>query len=268
MGQSIALFIIDHGLGHEEKVKPTFLSLEFIVSLGMLIFFLEFFVCSMSYMEYRRGMRRSLMWPFQFMFLNICTVIFLGFSITAIIITEKQDTTNYYMCISIMTHLWVNILLSLLCFCGLNTYIKNASVRKRKRLISQNCPRSNYKKRKGESIQECTICCEEFKSKECIRQPKECTHKFHDNCLTPWLMNHNTCPNCRVEIFPIIEESISMMLSSDLEEPNDDELVVVVVAEFHNSEPRSISDNNYIDVQSEHDIQMSLTEQEPENITQ
>jgi hypothetical protein len=70
-----------------------------------------------------------------------------------------------------------------------------------------------------------------------------------------------------VEIFPIIEESISMMLSSDLEEPNDDELVFVV-AEFHNSEPRSISDNNYIDVQSEHDIQMSQTEQEPENSTQ
>ena len=27
-----------------------------------------------------------------------------------------------------------------------------------------------------------------------------CHHRFHDKCLSPWLINHPTCPYCRTEL--------------------------------------------------------------------
>lgn len=41
----------------------------------------------------------------------------------------------------------------------------------------------------------CTICLEEVTNK-----PYECGHVYHDKCIKKWLKEHNTCPNCRVNI--------------------------------------------------------------------
>lgn len=52
---------------------------------------------------------------------------------------------------------------------------------------------------KGESKTECTICLDEMKvGDEAVFLP--CKHWFHDECVTLWLKEHNTCPICRTPI--------------------------------------------------------------------
>ncbi len=50
------------------------------------------------------------------------------------------------------------------------------------------------------SIGECAICQEEFQRGETFI-PLPCNeirpHKFHKDCIKPWLRNKNTCPMCR-----------------------------------------------------------------------
>lgn len=43
----------------------------------------------------------------------------------------------------------------------------------------------------------CSICMEDFVVKEKVRELKLCRHRFHENCLWPWLRVHRTCPFCR-----------------------------------------------------------------------
>ena len=52
-------------------------------------------------------------------------------------------------------------------------------------------------------IGDCAICQEDFKIGE-VFVPLACNdihpHKFHKQCITPWLKSHNTCPTCRGSI--------------------------------------------------------------------
>ena len=45
----------------------------------------------------------------------------------------------------------------------------------------------------------CSICMEGYKKGDmvCWSQNLSCSHVFHTECLIPWLMHHNICPNCR-----------------------------------------------------------------------
>jgi E3 ubiquitin-protein ligase RNF115/126 len=43
---------------------------------------------------------------------------------------------------------------------------------------------------------QCTVCMEDFVLKESVRQ-LPCGHKFHDDCIIPWLEMHGSCPICR-----------------------------------------------------------------------
>lgn len=56
------------------------------------------------------------------------------------------------------------------------------------------------KNEKGEQeFPKCTICLMEItEGMDSILLP--CNHIFHDNCLTHWFKNHNTCPLCRFEL--------------------------------------------------------------------
>ncbi|KAL5313084.1 hypothetical protein ACEPPN_019511 [Leptodophora sp. 'Broadleaf-Isolate-01'] len=48
----------------------------------------------------------------------------------------------------------------------------------------------------------CSICVEDFAKGEDIRV-LPCNHKFHPNCIDPWLLNiSGTCPLCRVDLRP------------------------------------------------------------------
>jgi hypothetical protein len=49
------------------------------------------------------------------------------------------------------------------------------------------------------SCEKCCICLREFVVNQTLRLP--CNHKYHINCINPWLEIHNSCPLCRVE-FP------------------------------------------------------------------
>lgn len=46
----------------------------------------------------------------------------------------------------------------------------------------------------------CTICMEDIEINSTCKQIPVCNHKFHTQCIEPWLKNNKTCPNCREEI--------------------------------------------------------------------
>ena len=48
-------------------------------------------------------------------------------------------------------------------------------------------------------LDECSICLEKYKKNEKIIN-LNCSHSFHQNCLSKWLNNNNTCPQCRENI--------------------------------------------------------------------
>ena len=49
-------------------------------------------------------------------------------------------------------------------------------------------------------IKECSICIDDYKIGNIIRQLK-CSHTFHQVCIDTWLINNNLCPNCRVVVY-------------------------------------------------------------------
>ncbi|CAD7012529.1 unnamed protein product [Ceratitis capitata] len=45
----------------------------------------------------------------------------------------------------------------------------------------------------------CAICIEAYKPSDCIRV-LPCNHEFHKNCIDPWLIEHRTCPMCKLDV--------------------------------------------------------------------
>ncbi|KAL4713455.1 hypothetical protein ACJJTC_010440 [Scirpophaga incertulas] len=45
----------------------------------------------------------------------------------------------------------------------------------------------------------CAICIEPYKVAETLRS-LPCRHDFHKNCIDPWLLEHRTCPMCKMDI--------------------------------------------------------------------
>ncbi|KPJ20551.1 Protein goliath [Papilio xuthus] len=45
----------------------------------------------------------------------------------------------------------------------------------------------------------CAICIEPYKVSETLRS-LPCGHNFHKNCIDPWLLEHRTCPMCKMDI--------------------------------------------------------------------
>ncbi|XP_065367156.1 E3 ubiquitin-protein ligase goliath [Calliphora vicina] len=45
----------------------------------------------------------------------------------------------------------------------------------------------------------CAICIESYKASDLIRV-LPCKHEFHKNCIDPWLIEHRTCPMCKLDV--------------------------------------------------------------------
>ncbi|KAL1129590.1 hypothetical protein AAG570_012535 [Ranatra chinensis] len=45
----------------------------------------------------------------------------------------------------------------------------------------------------------CAICIDPFKLSETLRV-LPCGHEFHRSCIDPWLLEHRTCPMCKMDI--------------------------------------------------------------------
>ena len=50
-----------------------------------------------------------------------------------------------------------------------------------------------------EGNKKCTICLEEFKSKEKVTA-LPCIHFFHTKCIKQWMENKQECPVCKLEL--------------------------------------------------------------------
>ncbi|XP_008777376.1 E3 ubiquitin-protein ligase RNF165-like [Phoenix dactylifera] len=60
-------------------------------------------------------------------------------------------------------------------------------------------PKSGGLKRTGSRTELCAVCLEDFQSKQSVmRLP--CSHKYHSDCLLPWLAAHAHCPCCRTPV--------------------------------------------------------------------
>ncbi|KAL6970779.1 RING-type E3 ubiquitin transferase [Sarracenia purpurea var. burkii] len=46
----------------------------------------------------------------------------------------------------------------------------------------------------------CVICLEDFKDGDLCQILPSCHHAFHSSCVKRWLINNQTCPNCRSPI--------------------------------------------------------------------
>lgn len=50
--------------------------------------------------------------------------------------------------------------------------------------------------KKEEHSEGCSVCQDDFNVGDTLIQ-LPCEHKFHEACITPWLVEHNSCPICR-----------------------------------------------------------------------
>ncbi|KAL9236535.1 hypothetical protein vseg_011191 [Gypsophila vaccaria] len=61
---------------------------------------------------------------------------------------------------------------------------------------------------------QCTICLAEYHKEDIVRILPYCGHYFHRNCIDIWLLQHCTCPVCRISLREANEKKRSMQLVS------------------------------------------------------
>ncbi|CAK1542568.1 unnamed protein product [Leptosia nina] len=101
----------------------------------------------------------------------------------------------------------------------------------------------------------CAICIEPYKVSEMIRS-LPCRHDFHKNCIDPWLLEHRTCPMCKMDILKyygfVFTGSQESILQLDVEEARSRALSPAL-SPARNRHPLTLltSDNSYGEAHSE-----------------
>lgn len=76
-----------------------------------------------------------------------------------------------------------------------------ATAKKPKKAISQLQLHRVKRGEKGVDIEaeNCAVCIENYKPKDVVRI-LPCKHIFHRLCIDPWLLEHRTCPMCKLDV--------------------------------------------------------------------
>ncbi|XP_034836669.1 E3 ubiquitin-protein ligase goliath isoform X1 [Maniola hyperantus] len=96
----------------------------------------------------------------------------------------------------------------------------------------------------------CAICIEPYKVSETLRS-LPCRHDFHKNCIDPWLLEHRTCPMCKMDILKyygfVFTGSQESILQLEVEEAR------TSLSPGRNRHPLTLltSDNSYEEASSE-----------------
>lgn len=97
-----------------------------------------------------------------------------------------------------------------------------------KRIIGKIPTKSGKNEDKDGENDCCPICIEPYKATDCIRI-LPCKHEFHKNCIDPWLLEHRTCPMCKLDVLkhygfvvgdPSIKLTTSQNAQNSQERPN------------------------------------------------
>ncbi|KAF8642628.1 hypothetical protein HU200_067309 [Digitaria exilis] len=78
----------------------------------------------------------------------------------------------------------------------------------------------------------CSVCLEDVRAGEMVRQVPACRHIFHVGCIDMWLHSHRTCPMCRCVVSTSEEVTVS---------PKDDVVAAAAAAEA----PESSDDDDH-----------------------
>lgn len=79
-----------------------------------------------------------------------------------------------------------------------NTNVSLQTQRTTAQTPSSTAPQSNI-------ANECSICLEDLDDTVLPKTVLPCAHRFHDDCIDPWLARHNTCPLCQTDFSQIRE---------------------------------------------------------------
>ncbi|XP_042215719.1 protein goliath-like [Homarus americanus] len=67
----------------------------------------------------------------------------------------------------------------------------------------------------------CAVCIEPYQVSDIVRT-LPCQHEFHKNCVDPWLLEHRTCPMCKMDILRfygyVLSDSEESVLQLDMME--------------------------------------------------
>jgi hypothetical protein len=74
------------------------------------------------------------------------------------------------------------------CLDSCNIYLKNNKIKGRKIKLSDDL-----------LLDECPICLDNYQSNREVMN-LDCNHVFHHDCIRLWLIENNTCPQCRENI--------------------------------------------------------------------
>ena len=78
------------------------------------------------------------------------------------------------------------------------------STTSREAVIKQNLQQEKPPEKVFDEDPQCVVCLEDMSSEAVLG--KQCTsylpcgHRFHTDCITPWLLDHPSCPTCRTPI--------------------------------------------------------------------